>query len=257
MPEDTRPDDEIPADQWMVDRLLAAPESARDTAEQDLATLFAALRAPAEPDELVRERDHLAAFDASRALTTAPLPASSRRTSMLAPFLAAKTAVAAAAIAACAAGATGAYTGNLPSGLQNVAHRTIGAPAHEPDREGPKATPKASPAPSKSPKADKDRDGREHGLCTAFLRGGLPEKSTAYESLAKAAGGPAQIPAFCAPLVKPTGQPSAAPTDRPGKSGEAGNGGTERREPGTDRPGEDAGRPSVVPTDKPKPKPSK
>ena len=31
-------------------------------------TLFAVLRAPAEPDELARERDQLAAFDAARAL---------------------------------------------------------------------------------------------------------------------------------------------------------------------------------------------
>jgi hypothetical protein len=256
MPENTRPDDEIPADLWSVDRLLADPESARDTAEQDLATLFAVLRAPAEPDELAGERELLAACDAARALETAP--PTSRRTSMLAPFLAAKTTVAAAAIAACAAGATGAYTGSLPSGLQNVAHRTIGAPAHEEHPDTPKATPTAHPSSSTSAKADDgDRTGRDHGLCTAYRRGGLPTHSTAYETLAKAAGGPAEIPDFCAARTAPSGAPSAHPSARPtGDPGDRGNGGrdghaTGRPSDAPDKPGDGAGKPAVTPTGKP------
>jgi hypothetical protein len=223
MPENPTPDGETPLDPSLVERLLAEPADPRDAAEQDLATLFAALRAPAEPHELAREREHLAAFAAARASATEPaLP---RRRSVLATFLAAKTTVAAAAIAAVAAGA--AYTGSLPTRLQNVAHETIGAPARDAKAQRPEATSK--PHPSRSAGDDKGLDATgaaAHGLCTAFAAGGLPTTSTAYQSLAEAAGGADDIEAYCAtvakpgassthPTTRPTGKPSEHPTGKP------------------------------------------
>jgi hypothetical protein len=226
MPENTPPDG-APLDPFAVDRLLADPDTARDAAEQDLATLFAALRAPAEPHELAREREHLAAFAAARAL--GPLATTTRRSSVLTSFLATKTAVAAAAVAAVtAAGAAGAYTGSLPDRLQNVAHDTLGAPAGNAKSQRPDKTPKPDPSPSRS-----NRDGSvdatgsaAHGLCTAFAAGGLATTSTAYGSLAEAAGGASRIEAYCAavpapgepstgPTTKPNGKPIVKPTDHP------------------------------------------
>jgi hypothetical protein len=259
MPEDTRTGEPTPdqwPDHWTVERLLADPDTARDAGEQDLASLFAALRAPAEPHELARERDHLAAFDsfdAARALE--PAPVTSRRRPMLASFLAAKTA--AAAVAACAvAGAAGAVTGTLPHGLQQAAHDAVGAPApghhqakpakkhvdkakdHATDRARPSTTPTSTPV---GPDAT---GSARHGLCTAFRHGGLPKTSVSFRSLSDAAGGPDRIPAFCADVLKPkpTGKPSDKPTGKP-----------------SDKPGErpsDKAKDKVKPTDRPAPHPS-
>jgi hypothetical protein len=244
MPENPTPDGETPVDPLLVERLLAEPADPRDAAEQDLATLFAALRAPAEPHELAREREDLVAFAAARASATEPaLP---RRRSVLATFLAAKTTVAAAAVAAVAAGA--AYTGSLPTRLQNVAHETIGAPAGDVKAQRPDATSK--PHPSRSAGDDKGLDATgapAHGLCTAFAAGGLRTTSTAYESLADAAGGAGEIEAYCATVAKP-GSPSAQPTARPtGKPS-----GQPTAKP-TDRA---SGHPTGKPTDKTTGKPT-
>jgi hypothetical protein len=211
MPENPTPDGETPFNLSLVERLLAEPADPRDAAEQDLATLFGALRAPAEPHELAREREHLAAFAAARASATEPaLP---RRRSVLATFLAAKTTVAAAALAAVAAGA--AYTGSLPTRLQNVAHETIGAPAVDAKGQHPDATSKPHPSRSAGDAKGPDATGSAaHGLCTAFTAGGLSTKSTAYASLADAAGGADQIAAYCATVAKP-GSPSTHPTPQP------------------------------------------
>jgi hypothetical protein len=228
MPEETRTGEPSPdqwPDHWTVERLLADPETARDAAEQDLATLFAALRAPAEPHELARERDHLAAFDAARALETAPV--TSRRRSMLASLLAETAAAAIAACAVTAAGA-GAVTGTLPDGLQKVAHDAIGAPA--PDKDKPakdekgkddKDNAKGDSRPSASPTSNAvgpDATGSARdGLCNAFRHGGLAKTSIAYRNLSEAAGGPANIPTYCAVVAppKPTGKPSDKSTGKP------------------------------------------
>jgi hypothetical protein len=227
------------------------PDDLEDAAEQDLATLFAALRAPAEPHELAREGEYLAAFAAAQALRSDP--PDRRRTSVLTSLLATKTAtrVAAAAAAVAAAAATGAYTGTLPDRLQNVAHDTIGAPAGDVRAQRPGTAPKADP--TTSPRASHRVDATDaaaHGLCTAFAAGGLATTSTAYRSLAEAAGGPAGIPAFCAtvdepgrpsdkPSVQPTGNPSAHPTGKPS-------------DVGTGKPdGKSTGKPTDLRTGKP------
>jgi hypothetical protein len=228
MPENTPPDAGTPFDPFTVERLIAEPATARDAAEQDLATLFGALRARAEPHVLAREREHLAAFAAARALGT-PVT-TTRRRSVLTSFLATKTAVAAAAVAAVAGvGAAGAYTGSLPDRLQNVAHDTLGAPGSETRSQRPDTTPKPDPTPSRSKAGGVDATGAAaHGLCTAAAAGGLATTSTAYRSLAEAAGGASRIEAYCASIPapgKPSAGPTGAPTDRPtGKPDDAGQG---------------------------------
>lgn len=216
MPENTPPDGGTPLDPFAVERLVAEPATARGAAEQDLATLFGALRAPAEPHELAREREHLAAFAAARASGTPNV--TSRRRSVLTSFLASKVAMAVAATAAVtAAGAAGAYAGALPDRLQNVAHDAIGAPAGDGRvRQKAAGTPKPHPSPSRSEDAGGvDATGpAAHGLCTAFAAGGLPTTSTAYRSLAEAAGGHAGIAGYCAAVPEP-GKPTAGPTTRP------------------------------------------
>ena len=252
MPENTPPDAGTPFDPFTVERLIAEPDTARDAAEQDLATLFGALRAPAEPHELAREREHLAAFAAARALGT-PVT-TTRRRSVLTSFLATKTAVAAAAVAAVAGvGAAGAYTGSLPDRLQNVAHDTLGAPGGGETRsQRPDTTPGPGSTPSRSKAAGVDATGAAaHGLCTAAAAGGLATTSTAYRSLAEAAGGASRIAAYCASVPapgKPSARPTGAPADRDtGKPVDAGQG-----KPGDLR----TGKPDDVRTGKPTARPS-
>lgn len=255
MPEDTRTGEPSPdqwPDHWTVERLLTDPENARDTAEQDLATLFAALRAPAEPHELARERDHLAAFDAARALGTAPV--TSRRRSMLASLLAGKTAAAAVAACAVATGA-GAVTGTLPRGLQQAAHDAVGAPAPDKDKpakehekgkaDAAKDKPRPSVDPTTTPGGPDLSGPARKGLCNAFRHGGLGKTSVAYRSLSEAAGGPSRIPTFCDIVAPPkeTGKPGDKATGKPSDK------------PGDNRSGDKA-KDNGKPTDRPAPRPS-
>src|SRR4051794_2735932 len=92
MSENPPPEAERPVDPWLVERLLADPATAGDGDEQALAILLAALRSPASADELEDHDRYLAAFASAQTLRTSP--PLSRRKSMLATLLAAKTAVA-------------------------------------------------------------------------------------------------------------------------------------------------------------------
>lgn len=53
------------------------------------------------------------------------------------------------------------------------------------------------------------------GLCTAFQHGGLDSGSTAYASLAKAAGGAAHLSSYCAAIAHP-GNPDGTSASHPG-----------------------------------------
>jgi hypothetical protein len=119
--------------------------------------------------------------------------------------------------------ATAAYAGALPAPVQKLAHDTIGAPA---------AHPSAHPATPVGP------DGTGHaayGLCTAYAHlmadGSAAQKAVAFRNLATAAGGAANVTAYCAavahpaatasgkrathPAGKPTTLPSHAPATHP------------------------------------------
>lgn len=255
MSENTHPAAEQPVDPWLVERLLADSPTADDDDEQALAILFAALRAPAVPSELAGREDYLAAFAAAQTLRTATNP--SRRKSMLATLLATKTVVAGVALVACAGTAAAAYTGSLPDTLQDVAHQSVGAPAPDathkasPDSARPTASeaPSATPKPKKSAKGPDATGSAAHGLCTAYVKGGLGAKSTARQALSDAAGGPSNIPAYCAAVLKDspdatarrhaTGKPSDHPTAKP-------------TDKGSDRGSEsDGNKPTALPTNKP------
>ena len=217
-----------PIDPWLVERLVADPGASRNEEEQALATLFAALRAPAGANELVSQDQVLIAFDtnvrAQALRTTAHQP---RRKSMLSTLLAVKTSVAAAALATVTVGTVAAAaTGTLPASLQGIAHRVAGAPA--PDRGAPagQSTPNHSTRPpSGAPSTRPTHSGvgpdvtgdAVKGLCTAYIHGGLATTSTAYRNLATAAGGDARIDSFCTAIGgsssrNPTGRPSTGRT---------------------------------------------
>jgi len=225
MSETTPPAAEQPVDPWLVDRLLADSTTVENGDDQTLASLIAALRSPAAPSELA-ERDHyLAAFAAAQTLRiTTP---KSRRKTMLAPLLAAKSIVASIALVTIAGTAAATYSGSLPSRLQDVAHQSIGAPApasHQPKPSSlqptPSSTSSPTPTPTRSPGSGPNATKpRVHGLCTAFEKGGLGSKSKARKALSEAAGGPSRIPEFCRGVLHE--QPEA--TSRPRHSNQSGN----------------------------------
>ncbi|MEP7034504.1 MAG: hypothetical protein ABI934_02890, partial [Actinomycetota bacterium] len=153
-------------------------------------------------------------------------------------------ALTAAAISFGAVGAA-AYTGVLPSGLQNFAHASIGAPAAD-DRgnaEGTKIPAKGSKSPAERTKAPTHRTSSPavgpdaaggpaaFGLCTAWshvrAEGQVADHSIAFRNLATAARGVEKIAAYCAavpnpgvtesgkPAVHPAGKPANPPAGKP------------------------------------------
>ena len=140
------------------------------------------------------------------------------RPSMLASLLGAKLGATIAGVAVGLGGtAVAAYTGTLPTGAQNLAHTTIGAPA---------ATPAATPKPKPSGKAvGPDATGpAAFGLCNAWTHhqanGAKPTNSVAFRNLATAAEGEGKIAAYCAKIPhpgnsnKPTGEVTGKPTGK-------------------------------------------
>jgi hypothetical protein len=131
-----------------------------------------------------------------------------------------------AAVAALTTGAlaAAAYTGVLPAQVQSFAHHTFGAPAPHP--AGNPAPPKTPPGPAPAPA----RPGAL-GLCHAYAQakghGNARQKAMAFRELAAAAGGTAQVTAYCAGLAHPAktppgqqashaaGKPSAASSHTP------------------------------------------
>ena len=143
---------------------------------------------------------------------------------MLTSLLSAKAAAAAVAAVTVMGGvATAAYAGALPAPAQQFAHNTIGAPSPEPSHTpgGPQATP-----------AGPDASGpAAFGLCTAYAHakahGKASQKAVAFRNLAAAAGGAANIAAYCAAVPHPGsshagGPASTAPTTVPSHSHPAG-----------------------------------
>ena len=141
--------------------------------------------------------------------------------SFITAFVTGKVAIAALALGAVATGGTvAAYAGGLPTPVQQVAHAAIGAPSGATTSDEtpvpgdtptvePTETPTATPTDTPTAKGPDATGPAAFGLCTAFTHGGLSANSTAYASLATAAGGAAGIPAYCALIVSPT------PTDVP------------------------------------------
>lgn len=265
MSETPLPPAEQPIDPWLIERLLADQATARDADEQALAFLFAALRAPAAPAELAEQETYLAAFAAAQEPRSAP----PRSKPVLATLLATKTVAAGFALVTAAGTAAAAYSGTLPAALQDVAHRRVGAPAahltHEakPSSARPTVAQTSSaavlpPATSGPPGPPGATGSAVRGLCNAHRKSGLGPKPTARRELSEAAGGPSNIPAFCAGILQTgtakkgkdgTGVPhsNAKPTDH-GKGKLA--------DRGTGKPADHSkGKSAAKPTDHPKNKP--
>jgi len=96
-------------------------------------------------------------------------------------------------------GIAAAYTGSLPAGLQKFAHDTIAAPEVSTTTAAQHVGRKVGPPVAGHPAA---------GLCTAYLHavqhGDAAERSVAFSKLATAAGGQAQVAAYCARYWHPT-----------------------------------------------------
>lgn len=141
--------------------------------------------------------------------------------SLLTSLFASKIAISAIALGTLAGGGTAvaAYAGGLPAPLQQTASTLIGAPAPTRATDAPDATPTpdpvetpdptvtpmptTGPAPSTTPVGPDAAGAAKFGLCNAFIHGGLSITSTAYQALSTAAGGPTDIPAFCATAPAP------------------------------------------------------
>jgi len=170
-----------PLDQVTAERLLDGRLDRR-TVPPDYAVvldLLDAARAPAAPTELAGEGAALASFRARHRHPT-------RRPRVLSKLLTVKAAVVAVS-ALSVAGAAAAATGSLPG---TGARPTLGAAAH--------STAGAGSAAADGSTAEMDRTGRI-ALCEAVARrGGAAEAAPAAAALARLAGGPAAVEAYCA-----------------------------------------------------------
>ena len=129
-----------------------------------------------------------------------------------------------------AGGAAAAYTGVLPAPLQQGSHELIGAPApaavpsaaeqQEAAAHGQTAHGQKKAADAPEPESDGAGVGPDatgpaaFGLCSAFSHGGLDPASTAYKSLAAAAGN-AGIDEYCKSVPAP-GDSAGHRPDNPG-----------------------------------------
>ena len=216
---------------WIDDAALAAllagtelpPDGGAEL--RPVADVVAALKAPPGSDELAGEGVAMAEFSHRFGSSVLPHCRSRRRRPTLVTSLLSAKAAAVAAIAAVAVGAaatTAAFAGVLPDPLQQFAHQTFGAPAAHQDK-----APAAHPAGSATPVGPNAHSQAAFGLCTAYKQatanGTAEQKAVAFRNLVKAAGGAANVAAFCAAVPNPgasssphpTGPPSTQPTGPP------------------------------------------
>jgi hypothetical protein len=239
-----------PAGDPAFDALLAGNLLPEDTADglRPAAEAIAALNAAPATSELAAEASVLAVFRGAVGRPAEPTRSRRRRHPLLTSLLSAKLAAAAAA-AAVVVGAAAAYTGALPASMQKLAHDTLDAPlAH------PSAHPSAQPAHPATPAGPDATGHAAYGLCTAYAHlkadGSASQKTVAFRNLATAAGGAANVTAYCAavahPGTTPSGKPTGHPTGRP-------TGHPTGRPTGhpTGRPTSHPGKPTSHPTGKP------
>lgn len=228
--------DLLALDEGTAERLLSGQLHPADAPpEYRRATMvLAAAAAPPSPDELAGESEAVAGFLA--VARSFPHRATAlRRQTVLTKLFTMKVAAAAAIAALSVGGVAAAATGTLPDAAQRVAHQMVGAPS--PDDHGSQAGDHANGGQSadhRSTKSDHSPTGPDAtgpakaGLCQAWASGqgatnGGKADSTAFEALAKAAGGADKIADFCADVLKthePQGtQPSTTGADNGQGSG--------------------------------------
>lgn len=180
---------------------------------QHVADVLAALRAEPAAGETAGRVAALTEF--RRRLGGSPVSSRLRRTTPAAVMPLLRTRAGAAGTAAVLGFggiAAAAYANALPAAAQLVAHDTIGAPRpvpgnHDNPAAGHSGTP-VGPNVSGHPR---------FGLCTAYShgkeQGGQAEKSVAFRNLAKAAGGAANVPGYCAGVTQPGASQAGAHGD--------------------------------------------
>lgn len=176
-----------------------------------LAEVIAALNATPLTGELAAQAGALALFRGEIGMSGEPSPSRHRRRPLLTSLLSAKLATAAAAATVALGGAAAAaYAGALPASMQKVAHDTIGAP---------QASPSAPATPTATPVGPNATGHAAYGLCTAYehmkAHGSAKQKAVAFRNLAAAAGGAANVTAYCAGVAHPGSSPSGQPTSHP------------------------------------------
>ena len=214
--------DPLALDEGTAERLLAGQLHPADAPPEYrcAAMVLAATAAPPSPDELAGESEAVSAF---RAVARSSLHhAGSRRPTVPTRFLSLKLAAAVAIAALSVAGVAGAATGTLPDAAQRVAHKMLGAagvPSADDrgSRGGGASAGKPSSKSDNSPTGPDVTGPAKAGLCRAWAAGqgtanGGKADSTAFEALAKAAGGADRIAAFCADVLKPTHEPQGTPS---------------------------------------------
>jgi hypothetical protein len=241
--------DPLALDEDTVERLLtgALPPTQAPAGYAKVAQLLAAAAAAPTPEELAGQEAALAELRAVTrarpAATMAPVPASPprrrRRTGL---------AVVVVVGALVTGGAAGAATGHLPGPVRDAARSILGtggqappasteagqppAPVRRPTGSGgglPGSHPGVST--SRGPGAGPAASPNLEGTCQAFLSGNGAEEggkldATAFEALARAAGGQDKIPAYCEAL-QPKDEKAKQPSDskEPEEPKPSGNGG--------------------------------
>jgi len=214
-------------DEQLLDAILSGQRLPADAPEQArvVAEMLASLAGPADPGELAAEPAVRSAFARVVPPATRPgladitqpgrdraaeAPAPRRRQSFWPPArLSARLAAVMTVLAIMLGGAVAAYAGVLPGPIQNLAHRTIGAP----------------PARIRPP---------GQSLCVAYARAEdrhhAQALNGAYERLAQAAGGASHVITFCIAVGEPgtmtprsgtRPQPSQRTTKAPSSHGKA------------------------------------
>jgi hypothetical protein len=208
-----------PAGDAAFEALLAGKLPPEDAAVglRPLADAIAALAAPPMRSEITAEPSARATYRAGFAglARTAPLPRHRHRHRRAAFASLVSVRLAAASVVILAILAAAAYTGMLPAPVQRLAHSTLGAPAPHPT---------AHVVPSATPGGSSRLVPAAYGLCTAYSRarehGQINPRSGFFRKLARMAGGPAKIPAYCAGVAHPgNGPPAKAGKTPPGQVG--------------------------------------
>jgi hypothetical protein len=210
-----RPDfgsDPLALDEGTAERLLAGRLDPADAPPEYVraAMVLAAAAAAPTPDELAGEVPAVAALAAmARSSSRPPVH---RRPTVLTKVLTAKAAAAAVVAALSVAGVAGAATGSLPDGAQAAAHRMLGAAGVPgPDDHASGSQAKGSGDHDSTAKGPDATGAAKDGLCRAWQSGqggenGGKNDSTAFQALAKAAGGADNIAAYCKDSIAGSGQ---------------------------------------------------
>ncbi len=256
---------DVADDPWLLDRVLSG-EAGESWAS--VTALLTAAGSPPEAAELEGESEAVASFLAARQ-TSGAAPRTGRatargagRVAIMSTLLAGRfAAVTMAGVVTLGAGgmAAAAYTGRLPAPLQDVAHRTIGAPM--PDRgqlqpaavATPAGTHPAAPGPAVAPHSQHATPRRTTSpsttqqparsvaeLCAAWRQQLLPTSAPGFVQLSQAAGS-TSVDAFC------SSSPSTSPTQAPTSTGTASDSPAPTGEPTSTAPATASDQPSPPP----------